>query len=190
MKRVTSIFLISIVFFILLQTVSADLNLPEKTPLEKWQNNLTQVQKNILQENIQKYEPRILEEFAKLKYPEENQTETNETFIRIVIYLKDTSQTDDVLSNFSSNELKDIINRQISDRIGVKITEAGFYKLIQDDRVDKVYFARKGYFLNDKTNTTFLLLLFGIILIVILLIILFYWLFLRLNKKVNKINKK
>jgi len=123
------------------------------------------------------YEDRILEEFAKLDG-------TNETFIKIIIYLKNTSEADEILSAFSSNELKDIINRQISDRISVKITEPGFYKLIQDDRVDKVYFARKGYFLNDKVSMNFLLI--GTILIIILLIILFYLIFLKSKKRTNK----
>jgi hypothetical protein len=90
------------------------------------------------------YEDRILEEFNKLEG-------TNETFVEIIVYLRDTSQTDDVLSAFSSNELKDIINRRVSDRIGVKITEEGFFKLIQDGRVDKVYFSRKGHFLLDES---------------------------------------
>lgn len=97
----------------------------------------------ISSEGVQ-YEDRILEEFNRLEG-------TNETFIEVIIYLRDTSQTDDVLSAFSSNELKDIINRRVSDRIGVKITEEGFFKLIQDGRVDKVYFSRKGHFLLDES---------------------------------------
>lgn len=82
------------------------------------------------------YDSRILDEFEKIKT---NET-INETFVKIIILLKDKSEADNLLSNFSKDELKDIINRQISDSIGVKVTEEGLYKLLQDERIEKVYF--------------------------------------------------
>lgn len=158
-KNILVLTLVLLILFLVSPLISAAQNLSmEKTSLEKWEGNLSETERSILRENSLKYEQRILEEFAKIKYPEINQTSitgmnetTNETFIKIIIYLKDTSKADDLFSNFSTNELKDIIDRQISDRISVKITEEAFYKLIQDDRVDKIYFSRKGYFLLSQS---------------------------------------
>lgn len=100
------------------------------------------------------YEKRILNEFDKLQG-------TNETFVEVIFYLKNTSQINDVLSDFSSNEIKDVINKEISDIISAKITEAGFYKLIQDSRVDRVYFSRKGYFL-ENNNWLWIVVIVGV----------------------------
>ena len=60
-----------IFIFLLIQFTFADL--PEETSLEKWENGLNELNKNILQDNSNKYELRILKEFAKLRYPEINQ---------------------------------------------------------------------------------------------------------------------
>jgi len=55
--------------FLISQLVSANLNLSKKTPLEKWEGDLNEIKENILKNNLQKYEVKVLEEFAKLKYP-------------------------------------------------------------------------------------------------------------------------
>jgi len=79
------------------------------------------------------YEDRILEEFAKLEG-------TNETFVPLIIELKDFSKANDLLSIFSNGEIKDVAIRDLSNRIGVDLTEEAFFKLIQDNRVEGVYY--------------------------------------------------
>ena len=125
-----------------------------------------------------RYESRILEEFDKLKM---NET-VNETFIKVIIYLKNISEVNDLISNFSERELRNIINRQIpnksSERIGAEVTEEGFYKLIQDDRIDKIYYNFPVY---PTEKSSFELRWLLLLLIIIILVIIFY-IFLK-NKK-------
>jgi subtilisin family serine protease len=79
-----------------------------------------------------RYEDRILEEFNRLN-------NTEEKFIEVVIDLKDSSDKNSVLSLFSEEELKDVIILQASpDIVGVEISEEGFFKLIQNNRVESV----------------------------------------------------
>jgi len=96
------------------------------------------------------YESEILEEFNKMR-----NDETNQTFVKLIIYLKDISEAENLISNFNEAEVKNFLNRKTSSRIAVEMTEEGFYKLIQDDRVEKVYYdfpfyaLEKNEFLNQ-----------------------------------------
>ena len=112
------------------------------------------------------YDSRILEEFEKIKM---NET-INETFIGIVIELKDFSKSNDLLSIFSENETKDIAIRNLSERVGVDLTEEAFFKLIQDDRVSKVYYDIK-YYPTEKNTLKLIEFVFIIILVIIILLI-------------------
>src|SRR3989344_6573614 len=76
-----------------------------------------------------KYENRILQEFDKTS-----------GFVDLIIYLKDISQAESLISNFSENEIGRVINRNISNRITAQMTEEAFFKLIQDERVESVYY--------------------------------------------------
>src|SRR3989344_1981943 len=71
-KNKWTLLIITIIFvFLLIQFAFADS--PKVTSLEEWENSLNELDKNVLQNNTQKYELRILKEFAKLRYPEINQ---------------------------------------------------------------------------------------------------------------------
>lgn len=115
----------------------------------------------LISDNNVKYDSKILDMFK------------NNTFVDVIIYLKDLSEADDLVSGFSEDELKDVINRQIpnrsSERIGAKISEEGFYKLIQDDRVEKVYYNLPVYGTGKSTLKLSLLIGMGIVLIIIIL---------------------
>ena len=65
----------------------------------------------------------------------------NSEWVEVIIDLKNISEMDDVFSNFSQDEIKDVEQWPLSPRIDAKITEAGFYKLINDTRLKSVYFA-------------------------------------------------
>jgi len=83
------------------------------------------------------YEERILEEFSKLEG-------TNETFVKVIIHLENLSEADNLVSDFSKDELKNVINRDIPNRssqsFGATISQDGFFKLLKDGRVTKVYY--------------------------------------------------
>src|SRR3989344_1960313 len=107
-----------IFIFLLIQFTFADL--PEETSLEKWENGLNELNKNILQDNSNKYELRILKEFAKLRYPEINQDGIikqqimnldDEDFISYIVETNELSSSEikDLLSNFNKNEIKEKI---------------------------------------------------------------------------------
>jgi len=92
------------------------------------------------------YEEKILEEFAKLEG-------TNETFVKIIIELENASEENNLISPFLEEEVRNIINRPISPgRIGVEITEEGFYRLIEDERVKSIYFNRPLYYESEENN--------------------------------------
>ena len=114
-KKINNIIiLLFITFFVLIQFsqfVSADLD-----SLEKWKNDLTNNQKIILQQNIERYDPQVLDEFAKLEG-------TNETFVDLIIYIKDMSEVENLILTFSKDEIGRVINRNISNRIAIEMNE-------------------------------------------------------------------
>ena len=84
--------------------------------------------KNILQDNSNKYELRILKEFAKLRYPEINQDGIikqqimnldDEDFISYIVETNELSSSEikDLLSNFNKNEIKEKVISNIEDSI-------------------------------------------------------------------------
>jgi len=118
-----------------------------------------------------KYEQKILDEFAKL----ENNNETNQTFVHVLIYLKDSLDADTLISSFSENEIKDItgLNDISPTRFSIKITKEGFDKLINDSRVEKIYY-EVPIRAHDPKNKTKITLWLLFIFILITLLIVFY----------------
>ena len=112
------------------------------------------------------YEDRILEEF-----------EANE-YVGVIIYLKDSSEISNLISDFSDEEMKNVINRDTSNRIAADISEDAFFKLIEDERVDRMYYNRPIYALNKENSLYFLI---GMVLALIILILI-YILF-KISKK-------
>lgn len=78
------------------------------------------------------YEEGILNEFNKL--------EGTEKFIDLIVYLKNISNADALISSFSSDEIGRVVNRHLSNMISIEMTEEAFLKLIQDDRIESVYY--------------------------------------------------
>jgi len=107
-----------------------------------------------------KYENRILQEFDKTS-----------GFVDLIIYLKDISQAESLISNFSENEIGRVINRNISNRITAQMTEEAFFKLIQDERVESVYYNAPVQTLDRSAKNSKPLLVVG--LIIFLIIVLF-----------------
>ncbi len=64
----------------------------------------------------------------------------NSNWVAVLIDLKDISEMDNVFSNFSVNEIRDLYKSPYSSRIDAEITEEGFEKLINDSRVTEIYF--------------------------------------------------
>ncbi len=83
-----------------------------------------------------KYEQRILDEFNKLAKNETN----NETFIKVLFYLEDSSRADSLISSFSKEEFQLETHRNNSNSISALITEETFFKLIQDENVKSIYY--------------------------------------------------
>jgi len=123
------------------------------------------------------YESRILDEFVKLEG-------TDETFIPVIIELKDFSKANDLLSIFSADEIQDVAIRDLSKMIGIDLTEEAFFKLLKDDRVNKVSYDYPMY-LSDEDSSIEKILIFILILGVFILFgtILFF-----IIKKVTKKN--
>ncbi len=126
-----------------LQVTSADSNSNTKSSLERWTDSLDPKNRNIIESNAGKYEPQLLNEFAELKYPSGNQTKSNDAFVRAIVVLKDKSKANNLFSSFSKDELKEAVNRPTSKGIGVKISEKGFFDLVNNENVKKVFFNRR-----------------------------------------------
>jgi parallel beta-helix repeat protein len=64
-------------------------------------------------------------------------------WVNIIVDMKNISDVDKLISNFSEEEMRDVVNRPISPtRFGADVTEEGFNKLINDGRVESVYLNR------------------------------------------------
>lgn len=102
------------------------------------------IAKNTLGEEMQLnnkvIDSKILDEFNR-----------NQTWVRVIIDLKDNSETDNFFSNFSGNELRNTITSSISPRIDAGITKKGFDKLIKDPRVGAIYLNAPVHFTLDES---------------------------------------
>ena len=99
------------------------------------------------------YESRILDEFSKLKI---NETD-NETFVEVIIYLNDFFEAENLISDFSEDELIGEIDRQLpnrsSNKVLAKISEEAFFKLIQNDVVEKINYNAPMYLSLSEKNS-------------------------------------
>lgn len=86
------------------------------------------------------YDSNILEQFK------------NSTEVNVFFELNNFSDADNILANFSANEIKHIIKHDISGSISGEITQEGFNKLINNSRVSIVYYNApvEGTFCGDK----------------------------------------
>jgi len=130
--------IISFILFVILIILNLSfLSSENLNSLDRWRDSLSESDKSILQINSEKYESRILDEFAKIEG-------TNESFVRAIIRLKNSSYVDGFISEFPDEEFRNIIHREVSlsssNRFGAEITEEAFFKLIQDERVESVYY--------------------------------------------------
>ena len=137
----------------------------------------------LISESGIEYEQRILDEFTKLEMNES----ISETWIKIFFRLKDASDKENVLSQFSEEEIKDIISHDISPEVvALKTTKEGFEKLIQDTKIKEVYYNAPVYAYNNEDKFMRLnnpYICWGIILIFLIILIL---IILKLKKKKRK----
>jgi len=65
-------------------------------------------------------------------------------YVEVIIHLENLSYLEELISEFSEDELRDVIYRDIPNRssqsFGAEITESAFFKLLKDDRVEKIYY--------------------------------------------------
>ncbi len=164
MEKKRGILLIIVLFFslLLLELISADLSTSEK-----WKSNLTEIQKNILQKNIQKYELPILNEFAK-----------NNEVVKVIIDLNDVSEIKDFVLNFS----EELQNKKIYPEkywITAEISEDVFFELLQDERVKKIHYNTPTFTYNYEYK---LILYIFLIVVFILVILIIYFIKNKINK--------
>src|SRR3989344_2247991 len=61
-------------------------------------------------------------------------------YVEVIIHLENLSYLEELISEFSEDELRDVIYRDIPNRssqsFGAEITESAFFKLLKDDRVE------------------------------------------------------
>jgi len=106
----------------------------------------------------------------------------NEIYVKVLIYLKDSSEADDLLLIFSENEIKNMVHRDSSLSISVKITKEGFDKLVQDKRVDRVYYNFPVRAFEEKEPLDFIRLVVYLA-ILLLFILIFYAIIKKIIKK-------
>ena len=107
----------------------------------------------------------------------------NETWVSVIIDLKDFSEADNVLSIFSEEEIKDITIRNLSKGIGVDLTEEAFFKLVNDERVDKIYYSHPIYLLKGRELDKNLFIILSLLGIFILFILIIYFIIKKLKSK-------
>lgn len=77
----------------------------------------------------------------------------NQAWVDVFFYLKNGSESESLLSNFSENEIQRIKIASISpEKIRAEITKEGFDKLINDSRVESVYFNVEVHALDDEAK--------------------------------------
>jgi hypothetical protein len=80
----------------------------------------------------------------------------NETYVRVIINLKNVSDIDNLLSDLPQDKFKNLINRNLSynsyPKISVEITKEIFDSLIQDNRIDKIYYDEQAYLQKNNFN--------------------------------------
>src|SRR3989344_7594425 len=101
-------------------------------------NNINNISAEMLVSEVGvQYDSKILEKF-----------ESN-TFANVIIILEESVDIDNFVTEFSNDEFKDVINRNIpnksSNRFGAKISEDAFFKLLQDERVENIEYNWVGY---------------------------------------------
>jgi len=132
-----------------------------------------------------KYDQRILDEFANPNNTIIINDSTNESYVQVLIYFKEPLEVDNFVFTFSNEEIKDTSDNNLSSsRITARITKKGFDKLINDERVDKVYydFPFHGF---EKNNSLNQIILIVVIIVLILSILVFY-----IIKRLIKIKKR
>jgi|SRR3989344_4910658 len=79
----------------------------------------------------------------------------NNAFVPIIIELNEFSDAEarNLLSIFDEDEIKNVAIRNLSQGIGIDLTEEAFFKLIQDERVSKIYYDTPLY-LSSKDYIT------------------------------------
>src|SRR3989344_9288095 len=119
------------------------------------------------------YEFNILEQFNRSEW------------VEVIIEINNESERDSIFSQFSEEEFKDIIYREISPTIiGVTTTKSGFGMLIEDEKVEKVYYNLPGELFGDSkkgieresnlnNNLLWILLIIGIIVVMIVIFIIY-----------------
>ena len=98
------------------------------------------LEQEINKSNALQIDPLIQQEFDK-----------GEEWVRVIIYLKDMSKSDEFISRFSEDEFKLI--RKSSTRIGALINEEGYQKLIGNPSVSEIYFDSVGTTQFNETIT-------------------------------------
>ena len=104
------------------------------------------------------YDSKILDQFQ------------NQTFVPIIIELNEFSDEGarNLLSNFNEEEVEYIVIHNITQRVSVDLTEETFFKLIQNDRINKIYYNAPIYFTSKKQNIVNKILILMILFIIIL----------------------
>ena len=93
------------------------------------------------------YEPTILEKYGNL--------EGSEKYVSLNVKLKDYSEADSIFSEFSDEEIKNLIISYSSEidkySISVEMTEEAFLKLIGNEKVSKVFYGPRYKFYLDES---------------------------------------
>lgn len=123
------------------------------------------------------YSERILEQF-------DNIQGTNENFVDVMIYPKDVSYKEEIISDLSDKNVGRIVNRNISNKITVKVTEDVFFELLEDERIEKISYNAPIKLVSSpwQKRSFKISLTFGIIFFILLIILVFILIKLRRNK--------
>jgi hypothetical protein len=105
--------------------------------IDKWKKGLNTEQKFILVENYKKYDFQVIKQYS-------YSVSKHDLFVDLIIEIENISQAKNLVSNFSENEMKDIVIHYIpyrsSESFAAEVSEEGFFKLLQDERIVKVYY--------------------------------------------------
>ena len=109
------------------------------------------------------YDYEIVKEFDKAKLNES--LNDSEIYVGIIIELEDLSKSEFFVNNYLSNKkVKNIVNRNISNLIGVDVTEEVFFSLLNNSEISKItydspMYLSSGHFSKDRNYIYFILLL-------------------------------
>lgn len=129
------------------------------------------------------YEQKILDYFNNRSLVEEEITNPlrpqagsleivdNETFVRVLIDLKDPSKSQEFVSSFQNLSFNDVVVRSVEYGISVKVDEETFNQIIQDERVGYVYYNAPIYAQNNKSpNIVPIMLILTFVILVIAIV--------------------